>query len=485
MNKPPWKPWREVVSLRDDVRSGELSLKIFAADLYEVVMERGPRVYRDPAEFFALTYPTYALRELARDVARRLAGQSDKAVRQLELTYGGGKTHTLITMYHLSHNPAGLPDLPAVGEFIEHMGIQPPRARVAVLAFDKLDVEKGMEIRGPDGTGRWLRQPWSVLAYQIAGSEGLRLLHAEGEDAERESPPAENLLVDLLALPAREGLATLILIDEVLMYAREKVGLDRAWRDRLPAFFQYLTQAAGKVDRCAIVASLLATDPAKSDPLGREILLELQAIFLREREEGVQPVGKADVAEVLRRRFFTAESIRDRAAFRPHVLAALTGINALDEQTRREAGATEERFLASYPFHPDLTEVFYTKWTALERFQRTRGILRTFALALREAAAWDDAPLIAANVFLTAPADAGISEATRELAAAAVTEDGTGNRQEWSAILESELGKARSIQEEIPGLRYREMEQAVLATFLHSQPIGQKALDRDLLLLLG
>src|SRR5690349_20220810 len=131
MSKLAWKPWPEVVSLREDVRRGELSLKIFAADLYDVVMDRGPEVYRDPAQFFALTYPTYALRELARDVMRRLAGPSDKAIRQLELTYGGGKTHTLIAMYHLANNPMALPDLPAVGEFIEHIGIRPPQARLA------------------------------------------------------------------------------------------------------------------------------------------------------------------------------------------------------------------------------------------------------------------------------------------------------------------------------------------------------------------
>ena len=135
MNKPPWKPWREVVSLREDLRTGELSLKIFAADLYDVVMREGPRVYYDPALFFSLTYPTYALRDLARDVMLRLAGRSDKAIRQLELTYGGGKTHTLITMFHLANNPATLPDLPSVGEFISHIGIPPPRARIAVLSF--------------------------------------------------------------------------------------------------------------------------------------------------------------------------------------------------------------------------------------------------------------------------------------------------------------------------------------------------------------
>ena len=68
------------------------------------------------------------------------------------------------------------------------------------------------------------------------------------------------------------------------MYAREKVGLDPSWRGRLLDFFQYLTQAATKVQNCAIVASLLATDPHKSDTLGRELTQELYAIFRRERE---------------------------------------------------------------------------------------------------------------------------------------------------------------------------------------------------------
>lgn len=65
-----------------------------------------------------------------------------------------------------------------------------PQTRVAVLAFDKLDVEKGMEIRDPAGATRWLKHPWSVLAFQIAGTDGLRLLHAEGKDQERDSAPA-------------------------------------------------------------------------------------------------------------------------------------------------------------------------------------------------------------------------------------------------------------------------------------------------------
>src|SRR6266496_2609175 len=345
MKKLPWTAWHKVVGLREDIRVEKLSLSSFAADLYDVAMGKAGRIYQKPEEFFALTYPTFNLRELAKDILHRLAAKNDKTVRQLELTYGGGKTHTLITLLHLTSDPAKLPDLPAVQEFVQHAGLRPPKARVVVLPFDKLDVEKGMEAQGPKGEKRWLRNPWSLMAYQIAGDDGLRLLHADGKAEERDSAPAENLLRELLARPEKEGLATLVLIDEVLMYARGKVGHDPAWRGKLVDFFQYLTQAATKVDRCAIVASLLATDPGKSDMLGKEITQELYAIFRREREEGVQPVLKEDVAEVLRRRFFTADSLRDRESFRPHVVAALKGITELDEQTRKDAQSAEERFL--------------------------------------------------------------------------------------------------------------------------------------------
>jgi len=323
------------------------------------------------------------------------------------------------------------------------------------------------------------------MAYQMAGDEGMKLLSASGNAEQRESAPAENLLQPLLALPARDGLATLVLIDELLMFATEKIALSPEWRHRLVNFCQYLTQAASKVDRCCVAASLLASDPRKTDRLGKEVQGELYDVFQRQREEIVEPVVKQDVAEVLRRRFFKPDSIRDVSAFRPRVVEALKGITVVDPQTQKEGVAAEERYLASYPFHPDLTEVPYVKWTGLERFQRTRGVLRTFALALREAEKWDQSPLIGAGAFLAAPGENGLSEAARELVTVAETEEYEGRRQSRAGIIEGELGRARQIQTDSVGLKFREMEQAVFATFLHSQPIGQSAQTPELMVLLG
>src|SRR5260370_36288406 len=98
-------PWHEVVQLRDDLRTGELSLSLFAADLYDVAMGTARPVYRDPSHFFALTYPTFKLRELAKDVVLGLAGKDDKASRQLELTYGGRATQPEDVAHVVTHHP--------------------------------------------------------------------------------------------------------------------------------------------------------------------------------------------------------------------------------------------------------------------------------------------------------------------------------------------------------------------------------------------
>ena len=489
MTKSRLKPWHEVVRLKEELLTGELSMAQFAADLHEVTLGLGTRpVYEDPERFFGLTYATHALRDLVRDVAGRLAGQSDKAVRQLELTYGGGKTHTLITLYHLFRRPGALPDLPAVHEFREHVGHDLPPAHPVTLCFDKIDVESGIQsVAGPNGEIRDLLHPWSVLAYQLDGDDGLRAIHADGQAQERMTPPAEPLLAKLVAKPQERGLSTLILADEVLMYARAKAGVDEVWGDRIRDFFQHLTQAVVKVDRAAMVVSLLATDPIKqSDDLGKAIMADLFDVVRRQKEEGVEPVQKKDVAEVLRRRFFEAEDIRDPDAYRSHVIGVVRNLAKVQETTDRSRSADEDHFLRHFPFHPKLTDVFYTCWTQLDGFQRTRGILRTLATALREAKEWGDAcPLVGPAALLADP-EAGLSEAMRELAGVATTEPGEGRKVDWAPLLLKELEKARDMQNEISALSAgREIEQAVVAVFLHSQPVGHKIQTQPLRRMIG
>ena len=75
--------------------------------------------------------------------------------------------------------------------------------------------------------------------------------------------------------------------------------------------------------------------------------------------------------------------------------------------------------------------------------------------------------------------DGELSEAVRELIEACDEAD------KWPQILTGELQKAREVQGNLPLLKGREIEGAVLSTFLHSQPLGQKADLGDLYLLLA
>ena len=481
------QPWHRVVRLKDELRTGELTLAEFAADLHEVTLGEGRRpIYEDPVRFFALTFPTHALRELVKDVAERLAGKSSKAVRQLELTYGGGKTHTLITLYHLFREPAALSGVAAVQEFRQHVGADLPRAFPVSLCFDKIDVERGIDgVRAPDGKTRTLKHPWSVLAFQLAGAEGLRAIHGSGKDEERETPPAEPLLVKLLAMPSQRGRGTLILVDEVLMYARGKAGMGQVWRGRIVDFFHHLGQAVTKVDRAALVASLLASDPNKHDDLGEALQSELFDVIRRQKDKGVQPVAREEVTEVLCRRLFESDSLRDTSVQAAQVIGVVGALARLDAATKKNQRSEEKRFRQSYPFHPDLSDVFYSRWTQLSGFQRTRGILRTLATALREAEQWDESPVVGPAALLAAPGTDGVSDAVADLAGIARSEQYEGPRTDWRTLLEKELQTARKVQVQVPALNYREAEQAVVAVFLHSQPIGHKANTPELVRMIG
>ena len=464
--------WHENCVLRDDVRQGELTLVQFAADLYKVRTGEAPNVYLLPDQFFDRTYPTYNLKTLVRDVFQRLSGRGGKPVIRVQVTYGGGKTHALIALLHLAERGFEFKSHPTVGEFMRFSGVDPlPQTRVALLPFDKFDVKTGLLVEGPDGRQQQVNTPWGALAYQLAGDEGLAKVAAHEADY---VTPAEPLLADLLKAPQAEGLSTLILIDETLLYARNAVNDDPKRLGILQDFFQMLTQAASRVNRAALVASLITFDVVSADPTGAQVLSALENVF-RRVEETVEPVSQEDISELLRRRLF--EDVLPEGTRRAVVdglAGAMQKLPLRDSQKDQEA---YDRLLKSYPFHPDLLDVFYQKWTQLDKLQRTRGILRMFATALKASDGKDPSPFVGPSALLDPNGE--LSEAVGELIKACDEAD------KWPQILTGELQKAREVQGNFPLLKGREIEGAVLSTFLHSQPLGQKADLTDLYLLLA
>ncbi len=468
------RPWHQDCRLREDVRMGSTGAAEFAADLQSVRTGKAPQVYADPAAFFARTYPTHNLRGLVRDVLLRLEGREGRPVLRLQVAYGGGKTHALLSLLHLAEHGRELASDPTVRQFLDFAGLQEaPAARVALLPFDQFDVEEGLTAYAPDGRSRRVRTPWGALAYQLGGDAGLaRVARHEADYVS----PAEPVLAELLGLPAAQGLATLVLVDEAVWYGSQAVHQDPRRLGVLRDFFQVLTQAATRQPRTALVATLVSSDVYAHDPTALSVLQALEAVFGRVTETA-EPVVREDVAEILRRRLF--EAVAPEAARRAATDAFFAALAGLPLRQAQTAQAAYDRMLASYPFHPDLIEVLYQKWSQLPGagLQRTRGSLRLMALALRAAEGRDPGAWVGPGTLLGT--GAAPSRALTELISH------TAEREPWTPILTGELTRAAEVQATYPSLRAREVEQAVVAAFLHSQPAGQSAAPADLWVLLA
>src|SRR5256885_13301732 len=95
------KPWRDVVTPHKDVASGRYQQAEFAADLWQVHLGQGTDEYKNPAEFFRRTYLTESLKQLLSGAMERIAGKGGDPVIQLQTNFGGGKTHSMLALYHL------------------------------------------------------------------------------------------------------------------------------------------------------------------------------------------------------------------------------------------------------------------------------------------------------------------------------------------------------------------------------------------------
>ena len=496
MAKHALKPWKQVCILRDEIKTKTLTMADFAVDLHRVIFEPGSgKYYTDPDAFFATSYATPNLRRFCRDVLRRLAKEDGgEPVINVAQTFGGGKSHTLTTLYYLTTLGKKLPRKATAVEHImaEAKLENPPEAVVAAVSFDKVDWKKGIEAKSPDGKVRAFRMPWNMIAWQLLGEKGLEILDRDETKPDYDTPPADLLWGQVLKEVEKSGKGALILVDEFLMWAHDAATPDAEgtnkwrgpqWIDRLKNFFQRLSQAVENCERSCLVVSLLATDPDKmNDAVGKAVLDACNQGL--NRQASVQsPVEKGDLAELLRRRMFK-EFPENPADRHPPVTAFWDRMKAIDPAQAKLPNA-EEKLRDAYPFHPDLLTRFFGKWVELKDFQRTRGVLQTFAAALREAEKWDESPLIGPQVFLAEPGSADLSPALQKLAEIA-KESQPEKRPQWPSNLKTELPRVIDAQKAQAGtLTGREVEAACVAAFIYSQPIGEQAEVGDLRWLVG
>jgi len=403
------KPWREVVTPHPDVASGRYHEADFAADLWQVHLGEGPSEYRDPVEFFRRTYLTESLRKLLVGAIRRLSGKGGDPVVQLQTNFGGGKTHSMLALYHLfsDTSPSELPGIDGVMQDAEVDLL--PKVRRVVLVGNK--ISPGNPSTKPDGTV--VRTLWGELAWQLGGREAYEQIRADDEQA---TSPG-----DRLRTLFNEYGPCLILIDEWVAYARmlhDESDLPAGSFETQFTFAQALTESAKLAKDCLLVISLPASDTASSPyaqvddaevggQRGREALHRLQNIIGRV-EASWRPATAEEGFEIVRRRLFEPLTSQEQFVARDTVARSFHELYSNHSQEFppecREA-EYERRIQAAYPIHPEVFDRLYTDWSTLVKFQRTRGVLRLMAAVIHSL--WergDRSPLILpANIPIDDP----------------------------------------------------------------------------------
>jgi predicted AAA+ superfamily ATPase len=364
------KPWREIAVPHSDVLNGTFQQAEFAADLNAVNNGDAPIVYQDAASFFQRTFITEGMRLLLTSVARRLNGQSGDPVIQLQTAFGGGKTHTMLAVYHLAKHTCPVKELAGIPALLDNarlMGI--PTARVAVLDGNALAPGQSWK-----HGAQVVKTLWGELAWQIGAEEAFSLL--KEADANGTSP-GKDVLRNLLSKYA----PCVILMDELVAYIRQFEDgktLSGGTYDSNLSFVQALTEAVKQVPNAVLLASLPESEVEAGSQKGVATLRALEKSFGRIQALW-KPVAAEEAFEIVRRRLF--EPIQDIHG-RDAVCRAFA--NAYISEGAKMPSETQEsryfdRLVQAYPIHPEVFARLYEDWTTLEGFQRTRGVLKLMA----------------------------------------------------------------------------------------------------------
>lgn len=180
-------PWREVVEPHQDVATGEFQQAEFAADLAKVHNGSAPSEYSNPTEFFARTYLTDGLSTLLTGAAKRLSAAGGDPVVELQTNFGGGKTHSMLALYHMAGGTP-VPDLPGLDQLFERDGLTVPvKINRAVLVGTSRGPQDILIAEG----GQKIRTTWGELAWQLGGSDAYAMVT---ENDSSGIAPGSNLL---------------------------------------------------------------------------------------------------------------------------------------------------------------------------------------------------------------------------------------------------------------------------------------------------
>ena len=373
------KPWREIARPHKDVLEGTFKQSEFAADITQVANGTAPPEYQDAEMFFARTFITEGMRLLLMSVAQRLAGIGGDPVIQLQTAFGGGKTHSMLTVLHLAKRTVSTNKLAGVPPLLDQAGIHDlPNANLAVLDGIALSVSQGKQ--HGDICANTL---WGEMAWQLLGEEGYALVAASDRDG---TAPGKDTLQELLTKAA----PCVVLIDELQKFFSDLTPgkqLNAGTYEANLKFIQALTEALKAVPNAILLASLPESETEVGDSFGQSTLVSLEKHFGRV-ESVWKPVGAEESFEIVRRRLFEYAGDRAQIEGISRQFSDYYRQNATDFPVETQSNEYFERMCKSYPIHPEIFDRLYEDWSTLDKFQRTRGVLQYMAVIIHRL--WND-----------------------------------------------------------------------------------------------
>ena len=427
------KPWREVIHPHDDVASGNYRQSEFAADLAQVLAGNAEPEYQEPNEFFKRTYITVGMGEFLLGSINRLTKSEGDPIIQLKTSFGGGKTHTMLALYHLFNPALIVSKNENLVELFANNKLEMPKTSIAVLVGTAMNATGEMEHKGIK-----IKTPWGYMAAQIGNTKALSIIE---QDDKAGTAPGSDILVKLFD----EFGPCLIIFDELVAYARNIYGKQsdqvNCSFDSLMTFIQNLTEAAKRSKNTLVIASIPESDIEIGGEAGKKSLERIENIFGR-IEKVWKPVKPVEAFEIVRRRLFNpiiSEKNRDAACI---AFSKMYAQNSSLFPSVCKEGAYLERLKKSYPIHPEIFDRLYDDWSGIENFQRTRGVLRLMATVIHELWIQNE------RSYMIMPGSIPIynkdvhSELTRYLS------------DQWNSILDSDVdgehSEPRNIDEENP-----------------------------------
>jgi len=450
--------WRDVIAPHQDVASGQFQQAEFAANLYFVSEGQAEPEYQDPVAFFRRTYLTAGLSKLLVKAAQRLSGTGGDPVVDLQTNFGGGKTHSMIALYHLASD-APTTSLAGVSELLKENDVAlPASVKRAVIVGQFLTANSPRKFK--DGTE--VNTIWGSIAYQLAGKKGYRLI-AEADKSG--TNPGENF-VEVLRMAG----PSVILIDEWVAYARQLPASADEPRllggdfDTQFTFAQTLTEAVQQVENCLLLVSIPASDIEIGGEKGLDATVRLVNI-VRRVSALWQPAGEDESFEIVRRRLFepmTESQIKKRDTVVKAFVDYYRGRSAEFPTGAGEADYRRRMELA-YPIHPEFFDRLYQDWSTLDNFQRTRGVLRLMASVISVLWQRNDKSLLIMPGMLPLDDSRVLAELGRYL------EDG------WDAVVNADIDGPNSLplrldQEHKNLGRYSAARRSARAVYLASAP---------------